>query len=67
MTNTIFNSSLAAVIFGFIFFGAFVPFVLIGFVVVRVGLSIGRGGRRLASGRVRWLVDRRLRQLRRVS
>lgn len=53
MTNTTFISSLAGAFFGFIFFGAFVPFILIGFVVVRVGLSIVRGGRYLASGRVR--------------
>jgi hypothetical protein len=59
MTNTIFVSSLAAAIFGFFFFGAFVPFFLIGFVVVRVGLSVVRGGRGLASGRLRWPTGQR--------
>lgn len=54
MTNTTFITSLAAAIFGFIFFGGFVPFILLGFVVVRVSLSVVRGGRGLASGRVRW-------------
>jgi hypothetical protein len=53
MTNTIFITSLAAAVFGFFFFGAFVPFFVIGFVVLRVGLSIVRGGRGLASGRLR--------------
>jgi hypothetical protein len=51
MTNTIFITSLAAAVFGFFFFGAFVPFFLIGFVVLRVGLSLVRGSHRLASRR----------------
>jgi hypothetical protein len=38
--------------FGFFFFGAFAPFFLIGFVVLRVGLSLVRGSHRLASRRV---------------
>jgi hypothetical protein len=54
MTNATFISSLAAAIFGFILFGGFVPFFLIGFVVVRVGLWIVRSGRYLVSRRVRW-------------
>jgi hypothetical protein len=53
MTNTIISGSLAGAIFGFIFFGAFAPFVLIGFVVLRVGLSLIRGGRCLVSRRTR--------------
>jgi hypothetical protein len=54
MTNTIIGGGLAAAIFGFVFFGAFVPFFLLGFVGVRVGLAIARGGRRFASGRFPW-------------
>jgi hypothetical protein len=54
MTNTTFITSLAAAILGFIFFGGFVPFILLGFVVVRIGLSAVRAGRGLASRRVRW-------------
>jgi hypothetical protein len=51
MTNTIISGSLAGAIFGLIFFGAFVPFILIGFVVLRVGVSVIRGGRCLVSRR----------------
>jgi hypothetical protein len=53
MTNTTFLTSLAVAVFGFVFFGAFVPFFVIGFVVLRIGLSIVRGGRGRKSGRLR--------------
>jgi len=49
-TYTIISGSLA----GAIFLGASVPFVLIGFVLLRVSLSIVRGARCVALGRLRW-------------
>jgi hypothetical protein len=51
MTNTVFIGALVGIIFIVFVFGAIIPFVVIGTVLLAVGAAVLRGGRRLSSGR----------------
>jgi hypothetical protein len=51
MTNTVIIGALLGIIFIVFAFGAIIPFVFIGTVVLAVGAAVLRGGRRLSSGR----------------
>jgi hypothetical protein len=51
MTNTVIIGALLGIIFIVFVFGAIIPFVFVGSVVLAVGAGVLRGGRRLSSGR----------------